>query len=179
MNDTKKMIPIHEFIGKMIEKKYAQLPAYIQAAFDSPLLKDMARAAQALIAARQEAEHLSKMIHSEDEGFSSIQKYLEGHPIDAHVLANLIGIERDLSESALEKSLRKAQTSAAVEAKKAQKAETERKVLELAEPHRRTRSKRNTAQIVHRELAKSRVTLSIGYIEGIFTKRYPGTSWRE
>ena len=168
-----------QFIWKMAESKYPQLPPSIQAAIDSPFWKNMARSLQALAQARQEAEHLSKLIHSNDEGFSSIQKYLEANPIDAHVLANLIGIERDKAESALEKSLRKAQTSAASEAKTAQREATERAVIELAEPHRRVRSKRNTAAIVQRELQKQGTSLSLGYIQEIFTAHYPGKSWKE
>ena len=170
--------PVPDSIKRIVEVGIQTSP-HIKSVINSPFWMDMARSLQALAEAQQEAERLSQMIHSEDEGFDSIQKYIESHPIDAHVLVNLIGIERGLSESALEKSLRKERTAAAVEAKKAQRAETERIVIALAEPYRRTRSKANTAAIVQRELQKQNRKLNRKYIEEIFTANYPGKSWKE
>ncbi|SAL66177.1 hypothetical protein AWB70_06254 [Caballeronia cordobensis] len=67
----------------------------------APIVKGFA----VLQAKDRRAEELSKLIHSETEGLSSLQERLTAEPIDAWTLIALISKERELSESELEKRL--------------------------------------------------------------------------
>lgn len=52
------------------------------------------------------ASQLSEMIHSHENGLSSIQEYLNEHPITAFELLNLITLERAKGESELERAIK-------------------------------------------------------------------------
>lgn len=54
----------------------------------------------------RKASQLSEMIHSNKHGLSSVQEYLNEHPITAFELLNLIGIERAKGESELESAIK-------------------------------------------------------------------------
>jgi hypothetical protein len=60
---------------------------------------------RSLTVSRQQAEKISEMIHSEDEGLNSIQDVLEMQPVNALTLAHLVRLERE-SAAKLELKLR-------------------------------------------------------------------------
>lgn len=56
-----------------------------------------------VLASIRQADTLSEMLHSENEGLHSIQGYLVAHPPDALTVARLIALEREREAGPLEK----------------------------------------------------------------------------
>jgi hypothetical protein len=59
------------------------------------LVSGMAESIPLLMLSKRQAERISEMIHSEDEGLTSIQDVLDMQPVNALTLAHLIRLERE------------------------------------------------------------------------------------
>jgi hypothetical protein len=83
------------FVGEMQRDYPGDFKAVKDLLSSTDFLSEQGATFIAASASIKQAQHISRMIHSEDEGLTSIQEVLDMQPVNALTLVHLIRLERE------------------------------------------------------------------------------------